>query len=80
MKKYTYFIFGGGGGVLEALTSNPGERKCQGSKISSQIRHMYDKGKNNHQFFIYGPSYPLTYINLQIKYGSNPIRFAPIST
>ena len=62
----------------------------------------YGKGKNNHQFFIYGPqcekmrilgysggpgwpinnqtwpillpSYPLTYINLHIKYGSNPIR------
>ena len=83
--------------------SNPGEQKFQGSKTSSQSRHMYNKGKNNRQFFIYGPlytkmcifgysggpgwpinnrtgpillpSYPLTYINLHIKYGSNPIRF-----
>ena len=59
------------------------------------------RGKNNHEFFIYGPqytkmcilgylggpewpidnrtgpillpSYPLTYINLHIKYGSNPL-------
>ena len=82
--------------------SNPGERKFQGSKTSSQSRHMYNKGKNKAQFFIYGPqytkmcifgysggpgwpinnrtgpillpSYPLTYINLHIKYGSNPIR------
>ena len=84
--------------------SNPGERKFQGSKTSSQSRHMYNKGKNNCQFFIYGPqynifcifgysgggggpgwpinnrtgpillpSYPLTYINLHIKYGSYPI-------
>ena len=80
--------------------SNPGERKFQGSKTSSQSRHMYNKG-NNHQFFIYGPqytkicifgylggpewpidnrtgpilllSYPLTYINLHIQYGSNPL-------
>ena len=37
--------------------SNPGERKFQGSKISSQSRHMYNKGKNNYQFFIYGPQY-----------------------
>ena len=63
---------------------------------------MYNKGKSNHQFFIYGPqykkicifghsggpgwpinnrtgpilllSYPLTYINLHLKYGSKPIR------
>ena len=61
---------------------------------------MYNKGKNNCQFFIYGPqytkmrifgylggpgwpinnwtgpillpSYPLTYTNLHIQYGSNP--------
>ena len=25
--------------------SNPGERKFQGSKTSSQSRHMYNKGK-----------------------------------
>ena len=37
--------------------SNPGERKFQGSKTSSQSRHMYNKGKNNCQFFIYGPQY-----------------------
>ena len=36
---------------------NPGERKFQGSKTSSQSRYMYNKGKNNHQFFIYGPQY-----------------------
>ena len=24
------------------------------------------------------PSYPLTYINLHIKYGSNPIRFSKV--
>ena len=78
--------------------SNPGERTFQGSKTSSQSRHVYNKGENKHQFFIYGPqytkmcifgylggpidnrtgpillpSYPLTYINLHIKYGSNPL-------
>ena len=37
--------------------SNPGERKFQGSKTSSQSRHVYNKGKNNCQFFIYGPQY-----------------------
>ena len=46
----------GGGGVL-ALMSNPGEQKFQDSKTSSQSRHMYDKGKNNCQFFKYGPKY-----------------------
>ena len=82
--------------------SNPGERKFQGSKTSSQSRHMNNKEKNNSQVFLYGPpytkmcifgysrgpgwpinnrtgpillpSYPLTYISLHIKYGSNPIR------
>ena len=40
--KYIFvFIFGGSWG---ALMSNPGERKCQGSKTSSQSRHMYIKG------------------------------------
>ena len=39
---YFFFIFGGSWG---ALTSNPGERKFQGSKTSSQSRHMYNKGK-----------------------------------
>ena len=37
--------------------ANPGERKFQGSKTSSQSRHMYNKGKNNCQFCIYGPQY-----------------------
>ena len=80
--------------------SNPGEQKFQGSKTSSQSRHIcITREKNNRQFFInvyfwlFGgpgwpinminnqtgpillPSYPLTYINLHIKYGSNPIRF-----
>ena len=83
-------------GYWGALMSNPGERKFHGSKNSSQSRHMYNKGKNNHQFFKYGPqytkmcifgysgvsgwpinnqtgpiflpSYPLTYVNLHIKY------------
>ena len=49
---FTFFIFGGSWG---ALTLNPGERKFQGSKISSQSRQIYNKGKNNHLFFIYGP-------------------------
>ena len=54
MNKYTFFSYLG---VMGALTSNPGERKFQGSKTSSQSRHMYNKGKNNCQFFIYGPQY-----------------------
>ena len=37
--------------------SNPGERKFEGSKTSSQSRHMYNRKKNNCQFFIYGPQY-----------------------
>ena len=41
-KNILFFIFGGSWG---ALTSNPGERKFQGSKTSSQSRHMYNKGK-----------------------------------
>ena len=40
--KNYFFIFGGSWG---ALMSNPGERKFQGSKTSSQSRHMYNKGK-----------------------------------
>ena len=44
----------GGGGVQGALMSNPGERKFQGSKISSQSRYMYNKGKNNYQFSYMG--------------------------
>ena len=35
--------------------SNPGERKFQDSKTSLQSRQSYNKGKNNNQFFIYGP-------------------------
>ena len=46
------FIFGGS---WEALTSNPGLPDFQGSKISLQSRQIYNKEKNNHQFFIYGP-------------------------
>ena len=43
MNKYIlFFIFWGSWG---ALMSNPGERKFQGSKTSSQSRHMYKKGK-----------------------------------
>ena len=53
-KNILFFIFGGSWG---ALTSNPGARKFQGSKTSSQNRHMYNKGKNNSQFFINGPQY-----------------------
>ena len=34
--------------------SNPGERKFQDSKTSSQSRHMYNKGKNNSQFSYMG--------------------------
>ena len=41
-KNTFFFIFGGG--VLGALTLNPGERKFQGSKISSQSRQSYNKG------------------------------------
>ena len=37
-----FFIFGGSWG---GLTSNPGERKFQGTKISSQSRQIYNKGK-----------------------------------
>ena len=67
--------------------SNPGERKFQDSKTSSQSRHMHNKGKKLSVFYIWAticsggpgwpimlPSYPLTYINVHIKYGSNPIR------
>ena len=41
-KNLLFFIFGGSWG---ALMSNPGELKFQGSKTSSQSRHMYNKGK-----------------------------------
>ena len=33
--------------------SNPGERKFQGSKTSSQSRHMYNKGKKITASFSY---------------------------
>ena len=35
------------------LTSNLGLPKFQGRKTSSQSRYMYNRGKNNPQFFIY---------------------------
>ena len=80
--------------------SNPGELNFQGSKTSSQSRHMYIVNKINASlsymghniqkcaFFVYSggpvwpinnrtvmlPRHPLTYINLHITYGSNPIR------
>ena len=41
-KKFLYFF--SYLGVLGALMSNTGERKYQGSKTSSQSRHMYNKG------------------------------------
>ena len=53
-EKKVFFIFRGSWGTL---TSNPSERKFQGSKTSSQSRHTYNKGKNNNPFFIYGPQY-----------------------
>ena len=56
-KNILFPYWGGGGGPGRTLTLNPGEQKFQGSKTSSQIRYMYNKGKNNHQFFIYGPQY-----------------------
>ena len=100
-KIYFLFIFGG---VLGALTLNPGERKFQGSKISSQSRHIYKQGKkiitcssyvvpnvkkmrilgysgvpgwpiDNRSGPILLTSYPLTYINLHIKYGSNLLSY-----
>ena len=43
MKKIYFFSYLGGPGG--ALMSNPGERKFQGSKTSSQSRHMYNKEK-----------------------------------
>ena len=43
--KYDFFFFFIFGGSWGALMSNPGERKFQGSKTSSQSRHMYNKGK-----------------------------------
>ena len=43
MKKNILFFIFGGGGSWGALMSNPGERKIQGSKTSSQSRHMYNK-------------------------------------
>ena len=51
-KNNTFFIFGGS---WAGLTSNPGEQKFQDSKTSLQSRQIYNRGKNNHQFFIYGP-------------------------
>ena len=71
------FIFGGPWGPL---------RRAQGYQIFRAVRrhHRADtfitRKTNNHQYFIYqtGPillsRHPLTYINLHIKYGSNPIR------
>ena len=71
---------------------NPGERKLQGSKTSSQSKHMYIYGPQYTKICIFGSSggpgwpinnrtgpillliYSLTYINLHIQYGSNPIR------
>ena len=50
--KYDFFLYiGGGGGSM----LNPGVAKYKSSKTSSQFRHMFYKGKNNHQLFIYGP-------------------------
>ena len=49
-KNILFFIFGGSWG---ALMLNPGERKFQGSKTSSQSRHMYNKGKKITDSFSY---------------------------
>ena len=57
-----FFIFGGSWG---GLTSNPGERKFRGGP---------GWPINNPTGPILLPRHPLTYINLHIKYGSNPIR------
>ena len=43
MKKLYFFSYLGGPGG--GLTSNPGERKFQGTKISSQSRQIYNKEK-----------------------------------
>ena len=37
------------------MTSNPGLPNFQGSKTSSYSRQIHNKGKNNQEFFIYGP-------------------------
>ena len=52
--KYDFFpiIFGGSRG---ALTFNPGERKFQGRKISSQSRQIYNKGKKSPVLHIWAP-------------------------
>ena len=49
--------------------SNPGERNFQGSKTSSQSRHMYilNKEKNKCQSFIYGPQYTKMCIFLALR-------------
>ena len=62
-KNILFFIFGGSLGVP---MSNPGERKFAFLAIRGPI--------NNRTGPILLPRHPLTYINLHIKYGSNPIR------
>ena len=51
--KHIIFFHIGGGGVL--VGHYPGLPNFQDSKTSSYSRQIYDKGKNNQEFFIYGP-------------------------
>ena len=61
MKKiYVFSYLGGPEGPLCRTQVNEKFRAV--SKTSSQSRHMYSKGKNNCQFFIYGPQYTKIYI------------------
>ena len=50
--KYFFFIWGG---VLEALTSNPGLPNFQGSIRHHRAEKCMTREQNNQQFFIYGP-------------------------
>ena len=44
-KNLLFYIGGGGGGVMGALTSNPGLQHFQSSKTSSQSRQIHDNGE-----------------------------------
>ena len=53
-EKYTFFSYvGGSWGPLRQTQVNENFRAVR----PHQSRHMYYKGKNNHQFFIYVPQY-----------------------
>ena len=69
--KNTFLIFGGSWGALRRIHVNENFRAVRSHNRADQF---ITREKNNQTGPILLPSYPPTYINLHIQYGSNPKR------